>query len=119
MKPLVTLLAICVLTILLSGYGPWWIVALIPFVAVLLARLKPAAGFVVGLSGIFVAWAVMAGWIDSQNHSILSQRIGTLLGGLSPVLLILVTALIGGLVGGLAGLTGAYAGNEVRKRRSP
>ena len=109
MKRLLALVLISMLTFLSSGFGPWWIIAILAFGVVIGMRLRTGAGFLVGFAGVFLAWAVYAGWIDAQNNSVLSARVGALFGALSPVLMILLTGLIGGLVGGLAGMTGALA----------
>ena len=54
-------------------------------------------------------WSSLAFWIDSGNESILSARIGELLGiGNNSFLLIFITAIIGALVAGFAAMSGSF-----------
>ena len=73
----------------------------------MLLRLKSGLAFIAGFVGVAVSWGIVSGWIDSSNSSILSARIGNLFGGMAPMLVIAMTAVIGGLIGGFGGMTGA------------
>lgn len=108
MRVLISILLIAAATFLLQHFGPWWLGALIAFIAAIAMRLKPLAGLGAGFFGLFLAWGIAAGWIDFQNHSILSARIGALFGGLPAVGVVMLTGLIGGLAGALSGLTGSF-----------
>ena len=92
-----------------SLYGPWWSVAIIGCAIGFLLDMTPTRSFFTGFLAIALLWGVMAFWINADNNGIMATRIGGLFGGLSPILLILVTALIGGLAGGLGTLTGRLA----------
>ena len=117
MKLLLSVLLIAALSFLAGLYTPWWSIAIIAFLIVLLIPQSIGRGFLSGFLGIFLLWGLLAFWIDVKNHSILSHRIAEIfpLGG-SSVLLILVTALIGALVGGFAGMAGSSL-RPVRRRR--
>jgi len=108
MKILISIAAIIILGTAIQLFCPWWM--LIPIVAIITGytKLKPWQGFLAGLVGIAITWAVYAFMLNSGNEGILAERMGRLFGGLSPMLLMLTTALVGGIVGGLAGLTGSY-----------
>ena len=114
MKFVLTTLLTFFLSFIAGLYLPWWSIAIVAFLAALLIQPKIGIGFVAGFSGIFLMWALLSFWIDTNNESILSRKIALLfpLGG-SSLLLILVTALVGGLVGGFA----AMAGSSIRFRR--
>ena len=86
---------------------PWWCGSIIACIVMYILRLAPGRAFVAGLIGVGLAWASLALWADVQNDSILSTRIGALFMGMSPALIVLVTALLGGLSGGLGGITGS------------
>ena len=90
-------------------YLPWWGIAIAAFIISVMIPQKPVASFFSGFLGVFLLWGILAWWIDSNNNSVLSQKIAQILPlqG-SSFLLILVTALIGGLVAGFASLTGGY-----------
>ena len=108
MKLVVAILLIGLLSFIAGIFLPWWVLAVIAFGVGLLVPQRPFFSFLAGFLGIFLMWAVVAAWIDSQNGGLLSQKIAALfpLGG-SSVLLILVTSFIGGLVGGFAALSGS------------
>ena len=114
MKFVLTTLLTFLLAFITGLYLPWWSIAIIAFLAALLIQPKIGIGFLAGFAGIFLLWATLAFWLDTNNESILSHKIAQLfpLGG-SSLLLILITAFIGGLVGGFA----AMAGSSIRFRR--
>jgi hypothetical protein len=90
-------------------YLPFWSAGLVAFLVSVFIYQKPAMAYLTGFAGIFVLWGVLALWIDTQNDSILAQRIATLfpLGGNS-ILLILITAIVGAIIGGLSALSGSF-----------
>jgi hypothetical protein len=87
---------------------PWWSIAVVAFLIAFLIPQGIGRSFLSGFTGVFLLWALLALWIDIKNESILSHKIAQLfpLGG-QPVLLVLVSALIGALVGGFAAMSGA------------
>jgi hypothetical protein len=106
MKIIIATMLIMILTYVGSVYLPWWILVVVAFVITAFLALSPWKGFVAGFLGVFTAWAITAGWIDVQNSSILSQRIGSLFGNIPPIMLIIVTGFLGGILGGVSGLSG-------------
>lgn len=90
-------------------YAPWWIIAPIAFAVALLIPQQPWKSWVTGFLAVFFTWGIIAFWIDSNNLSLLSTRIGELIGvGQKPFLLVLLSGLTGGLVAGFAALSGFY-----------
>ncbi|HMH21598.1 MAG TPA: hypothetical protein VK563_07475 [Puia sp.] len=108
-KFIVSTLLIGLLSFASGLYLPWWGIALAAVVVSLVIPQRPGLAFFSGFLAVFLLWALLAWGIDAANESILSRKIAQILplGG-SPVLLILVTALVGALVGGLAALSGSY-----------
>ncbi len=108
MKLLIAIIIIIITVGLGQMISPWWI--LLPIVALVTGGmdLKPWKGFIAGFIGVALLWGVYAIVLNTSNDGILAERIGKLFGGISPMLLILITALLGGIVGGLSGLTGSY-----------
>lgn len=113
MKFFVSLLLTAVVSFVFGLYLPWWSIALAAFLVHVLIPQNPGRSFFSGFAGVFLLWGGLAWWIDSENNSILSQKIAQVLplDG-SVMLLIFVTAFVGALVAGFAALTGSY----VRKR---
>ena len=108
-----------ILTVLLSFIAglflPWWSIAIAAFVAALLIYQRSWKAFLAGFIGLLLLWGGLAFWIDLENESILSARIGELMGiGNNPILLIVITGIIGGLVGGFAAMSGSFLrGNKL------
>lgn len=84
---------------------PWWTVALSGLIPAAFVRGKAAGNFLAGFLGAFGSWSLRAWMIDSGNEGLLSGRIAEIF-GTSPMVLVLITGVIGGLVAGLAALTG-------------
>lgn len=102
-------LLIAILSLILQFFLPWWIIAIIAFGA---AYWKASSGKIAFLSGflaILTLWTIMSAFIHIRTGGVLSDRIAALFFLPSPLLLIIVTALIGGLVGGMAALSGFFA----------
>jgi membrane protein implicated in regulation of membrane protease activity len=102
-----------ILTILLSFiaglYLPWWSIAIAAFIAALVVYQKAGMAFLTGFLALLILWSALALSIDNANESILSARIGELLGiGNSPFLLVIITGFVGGIVAGFAAMTGSY-----------
>lgn len=109
MKFIASLLLTALLAFIGGIYLPWWSIAIAAFVAALLIHQTAGKAFAAGFLGLFIVWALLAGWIDNANGSLLSARIGELLGiGNNPLLLIGITALIGGLVAGFAAMSASF-----------
>ena len=71
--------------------------------------------FFAAFISIFFLWTSQAFWIDVQNTHILSQRVGTLFGGIGGYGIMVVTGLFGGAIGGLSALLGAQLRSMVTK----
>lgn len=109
MKFFISILLIALLSYCCGVYFPWWTIAVVGFIVLLLLPQPPASAFLSGFIAVFLLWTVLAALISTANGGILAGRIGLLLGiGKSPVALALITGVIGGLVTGLAALSAAY-----------
>lgn len=116
--------AALVTTILLSFISglflPWWGIAIASFIAAICVYQRAGFAFLSAFFGLLLLWCGLAFWIDTANESILSARIGELLGiGSNSFLLILITGAVGGLVGGMAAMSGSFlvAGKKIRTSR--
>ena len=109
MKFLTALILTALLSFIAGLYLPWWGIAIAAFLVGLLVIQKAGLSFLSGFSGVLLLWSGLAFWINVKNESIMSARIGELLGiGANSFLLILITGFIGGLVAGFAATSGTF-----------
>ncbi|MFZ1527259.1 MAG: hypothetical protein WAT19_00785 [Ferruginibacter sp.] len=102
-----------ILTALLSYaaclFLPWWSIAVAAFLVAVFISQKPGRSFLSGFAALFLLWAGLSYIISMSNGHLLANKVSMLiLKSQSPVMLVIVTALIGGLVAGLAALSGSY-----------
>lgn len=102
-----------ILTLLLAFIGglylPWWSIAITAFIVALLIHQKAGKAFLSGFIALFLLWCGLSWWIDNANGSNLSSKIAELLGiGNNPLLLVIITGLVGGLVAGFAAMSGSF-----------
>jgi hypothetical protein len=102
-----------ILTILLSFaaclFFPWWSIAIAAFVVAALIPQKPGKSFLTAFSALFLLWGGLSFWISNNNHHVLAHKVSQLILKMdNPIVLVLVTALIGALVAGFAALAGSY-----------
>lgn len=108
MKYILGIIGMILAGLLVAQFLPWWSAVLVCFIAGAVMNMNGWQSFLCGLFAIFLLWGLSAGWDFHNGSYIIANRMGTLLGGVSGVALMLVTALIGGLLGGLSTMTGGY-----------
>ncbi len=115
MKFLVSILLTVLLCFASGLYLQWWGFAIGAFIASLAIPQGSGRSFLGAFLAVFMLWGLLAWWIDSQNNSILSQKIARVLplGG-SVFSLVLLTAFIGALVAGFAALTASYLKKSIQ-----
>ncbi len=112
------LLFIFLLSAAVQPITPWWSVAGVAFLGgVLFAMERGMGSFLCGFLAAFVLWSGYALWLDVANGSLLSGRVGGLLGGLPSLGLVAFTGLLGGLVGGSFALAGTQVSRLWKKRK--
>ncbi len=109
-------LIILILSFLCSYFLPWWIIAVIAFLAAFFMSKKPGISFFAGFAAVFVAWTILALLKSVPNDNILAGRVAKLFQLPNWTLLLLVTAFIGGLVGGMAALSGALVKKALKTK---
>ena len=67
-----------------------------------------------GIFWCLSTWGGQALYVHIANEGILSTRIAEMLGVGSPLIVVLITGVLGGLVSGLATLTGSLATKKKR-----
>lgn len=105
--------------VLVGGFlFPWWWPALAGYIAGFWLGRDGGKAFLAGFAGAASAWLALAAFMDWRNHHLLSGKVAALMGLPSPLLLLLLSGVIGGLLGGL----GAWAGQSLRawvRQRKP
>jgi len=97
---------ILILTFACGYFLPWWMVAVISFLAALIIGKTAGRSFFSGFAAIFIVWTVLALFKSMPNDNMLAKRVATMFMLPNWILLLLVTALVGGLVGGMSALSG-------------
>lgn len=105
MKFLVRLLVLIIVAGAVGYFLPFWAIGVVAFFFGLANNHNGWSAFFAGFIGIFLLWFGLGYLIDTNTDSILTVRIAEIF-SLSPLLLMLVTGLIGGFVGGFCSATG-------------
>ncbi len=109
MRNLLLVISLIIVGAILHQFLPWWSIWC---AGLLVGFLIPKEGairaFAIGILGGTLLWGGYAYWLNMQNEGLMASRIGELFGGLSPLTLLLLTALFGGLFGGLGTLCAYY-----------
>ena len=109
MKFLVSILLTALLSFALCLFLPWWVIAIAGFVVAFSIPQKAGLSFVAGFLALFFLWVGLSFWMSAANNHLLAHKISLLFIKVdNPLLLIVVTGLIGGLVAGLGSLTGRF-----------
>jgi hypothetical protein len=109
MRLISAIITIIILSAILEGYLPWWVIAPVAFIVSYLFRLRWHQGLLAGFLGLLILWGGIAFFIDHSNQHILSDRVSVLFfKSVKPHVLVLMTGIIGGLVAGFAGMTGGF-----------
>ncbi len=89
-----------------TPYLQWW--GIIPLAAVIgfLVNSKGWVAWLAGFLGVFIVWLIQIWLASAANDHLLANKTGALIGGLSGISLILISATFGGLLAGLGTLTG-------------
>ncbi|MDX2048048.1 MAG: hypothetical protein SFU87_14755 [Chitinophagaceae bacterium] len=116
MKFIVSVLLTALLAFAAGLYLPWWSIAIASFLVASVLYQKPLLSFLCGFTAIFLLWGILA-WLRSagNNHILAAKASLLILKTENPVLLILVTGLIGAVTGGLAAWSGTLFRRIIKK----
>lgn len=101
-------LLIALLSFVFQLFLPWWTIALVAFGIAFWKASSGVKAFFSGFLAILALWTIMSAFIHIRTGGVLSDKIASLFFLPSPLLLIVITAIIGGLVGGMAALSGFF-----------
>jgi len=99
-------LIILILSLISGFFLPWWMVAIIAFLAALFLGKTSGRSFWSGFGGVFIVWTILALLKTIPNDNMLAKRVTQLFQLPNWILILLISALIGGLVGGMSALSG-------------
>ncbi len=107
MKFIISILLTALLSFVASLYLPWWFIAIVGFIVAFAIPQKSGLAFLAGFIALFLLWAGLSYYLSSANDDLFAHKISLLfIKKDSPILLILLTGLIGALVGGFGSLCG-------------
>jgi predicted lysophospholipase L1 biosynthesis ABC-type transport system permease subunit len=106
---------ILIASLIISFVLPWWIIALVSFLAAFWIARGTAHAFWSAFAAIFIVWAVVALFKSVPNNHILATRVSHLFFLPHWSLLLLITSLIGGLVAGMSALSGVMVRRVFKK----
>lgn len=113
MRNLGYLLLFVILGIVFHQFLDWYAIALAGLVFGVLAPVQSVGqAFAYGLLAGVLVWGVYSGFLNWQNEGLLAGRLGAAIGGLGPLGMVVVTALLGGIYGALGAITG-YLGRQL------
>lgn len=116
MKFVISILCIAALSFALSLFLPWWCIAIAAFVVTFFIPQKNILSFFTGFLALFLLWASLSLIISSGNNDLFSHKLSLLILQMdNPILIIIVTGMIGGLVAGFAALSGNITRKLVMK----
>lgn len=107
MKFFLRLILIGILTYFVSMIAPWWIIIIIGLLSGLTISGASLPVFMSGFLGVGMVWMGYAWKLDSENDSRFSTMISEIMRINDPLLLIVLTGVIGGLCGGFSAMTGS------------
>lgn len=108
-------LIIFILSLISAFITPWWVAAIIAFMAALYAGKTPAQSFWSGFAAVFVVWVVLALFKSVPNNHVLASRVAVLFHLPGWTVLLILTAFIGGIVGGMSALSGLMVRRVLEK----
>jgi hypothetical protein len=100
-------LIILIVSFACSYFLPWWIVAIVAFLAAFFIGKTSGQSFLSGFAAVFIVWTILALLKSIPNDHILASRVVQLFPLPNNwIWVLVVTAFIGGLVGGMGALSG-------------
>jgi hypothetical protein len=107
-------LLILILSYACGFFMPWWVAAIIAFLAALWIGKTPWRSFFSGFFAVAFVWLALALFKTVPNDHILATRVATLFHLPGWGYLLALTCVIGGLVGGMAALSGVLVKKAIK-----
>ena len=110
MKLIIRIILIALVGFFASSMIGWWALIPVAFLISFFLYGNNFASFLSGFLGGGLLWMGYAWKIDTETNQIMSNQLVSILTLSDPILLVLVTGVIGALIGGL----GSLSGNNLR-----
>ncbi len=113
MRFITSLIITALLSFAICLYAPWWCIAIVAVTVAILIPQKPFNSFLSGFLSLFILWFSLTVYISYNNENLLAHKMSIIiLKNDNPLLLILITALIGAFVSGFGALAGSFVHNK-------
>ena len=116
-----TIIAFLIMAAGVLGLGfiaPWWTAALWVVCVSALTRLNQKQATLAGGFAVVIVWVLMARYLSMQDDADIITKTGTLLGGISHQLMMVVTLVIALITGVLSGWLGSVLGQVIMSRNT-
>ena len=101
---------------LVGWIGSWYAPAGFIVISFLVIPIETRKALWIGAGSIGTAYLVMSLWMLSQDQAGMIEKTGQLLGGLPPVMMVVITVLTGSVTGLLSAWLGNALGNYIRQK---
>lgn len=115
---LLTFIILLVGVFLSAYYGPWWAPSLVIISMVALLKLSAKQGMILGSLTSGLVFLAMTLVLNGQDGTDIISKAGELLGGLSPLVMIMITTFLGLITGLLSGWLGIAIGDFIKNTSS-
>lgn len=116
-KALISFLIMLVGSFLSGYFGPWWAPAVFIVIAMALSGLAVKQAMGIGSLALGLVYLFMASWMNTFDQAEIIRKTGLLLGGLSPLMMIVVTTFVGAITGWLSGWLGSALGTMLTSKK--
>lgn len=110
-------LIILILSFIAGFILPWWMVAVVAFLAAIIVGKTSGKSFLSGFAGVAIAWVILALIKSIPNENILAGRVAALFQLPDWIYILLITSILGGLVGGMAAWSGVLFRKAFQKNK--
>lgn len=116
-KALISFLIMLVGSFLSGYFGSWWAPAVFIVIAMALSGLAVKQAMRIGSLALGLVYLFMASWMNTFDQAEIIRKTGLLLGGLSPLMMIVVTTFVGAITGWLSGWLGSALGTMLTSKK--
>lgn len=110
MKLIIRIILIAIIGFFASSMISWWVLVPVAFLISFFVYGNNFASFLSGFLGGGLLWMGYAWKLDVESSQIMSEQITSILNFSDPMILIIITGVIGAFLGGF----GALSGNNLR-----